>query len=176
MSPNSCGVRNLEGAPEDALEQGLDGLARAAGEFGAKTLAVLVLEATSLEIVYCRPAPGDVRAAAAAIARGLEVHKALANGSGPVPAESPVARFLNAAVAPAANSFLLFPWQARRRVVTTVFGFAERRPVHASVPEHLTESLHLAALAAWSLREVDHLRTELRVVNERFAGRKLVER
>ena len=92
MPQNPADVRDLEAAPEYALAQGLDGLAHAASELGAKTLAVLVLEATSLEIAYRRPEPGDVRTAAPAIACGLEVHHALANGSEPVLAESPVAR------------------------------------------------------------------------------------
>jgi hypothetical protein len=104
------------------------------------------------------------------------VRDGLTDGSGRAPADSPAARFLKSAAALEANSFLLFPWRARRRLVIIVFGFAERQPPHASVPAEVTESLNLAALAAWSLKEVSRLHAELRNVNDRFAGRKLVER
>ena len=229
MPRNREEVRDLEDAPEDALERGLAGLDRAATELGAATLAVLVLEAASLEIAYCRPsaagvppqicdpsertAPGARGASQVALSPAApgclvrcvteerkgcgthlrtisetgsrrtpfcaispEMHQALVAESGPVPVDSAVARFLSSIVAPAAQSFLLFPWHARSRVVTIVFGFAEREPAHASVPAHVVESLNLAALAAWSVKEVTRLRAELRVVNGQFAARKLVER
>ena len=174
MPRNREEVRDLEDAPEDALERGLAGLERSAAELSAGTLAVLVIEATCLEIAYRRPSAGGVPLAETCHAP--EMRQALAAGSGPVPADSAVARFLTAFVAPAAKSFLLFPWRARSRVVTIVFGFAECEPVHASVPAHVVESLNLAALAAWSVKEVTRLRAELRVVNGQFAARKLVER
>ena len=158
---------------EDALQEGLAGLDRAASELGAGTLAVLVLEAASLEIAYRRPSAAGVPPQ---ICHQREMHQALAAESGPVRADSAVARFLTSFVAPAAKSFLLFPWRARSRVVTIIFGFAESEPAHASVPAHLMESLSLAALAAWSVKEVTRLRAELRVVNGQFAARKLVER
>jgi AmiR/NasT family two-component response regulator len=61
-------------------------------------------------------------------------------------------------------------------VVTIVFGFAESRPPLDSVPPHVAEKINLAALAAWSAKEIACLRAELRAVNRQFAGRKLVER
>jgi hypothetical protein len=175
MPQNPDEVRDLEAAPQCALEKGLEGLARAATELGAKSLAVLVLEAASVEIAYRRTASGEVRAGRIEC-RAVDVRAALSGGSGPAPAESPVAAFLTSAVAMDANSFLLFPWRARRGGVTIVFGFAERLPSHTSVPAHVVESLNLAALAAWSLQEVNRLHAELRLVNDRFSGRKLVER
>jgi hypothetical protein len=180
MPQNPNEVHDLRDAPqcalpEDALEKGLAGLARAATELGAKSLAVLVLEAASVEIAYRRTASCEVRAGRIEC-RAADVRDALTSGSGPVPAESPVAAFLASAVALDANSFLLFPWRARRRVVTIVFGFAEPQPPHTSLPAHVVESLNLAALAAWSLQEVNRLHAELRIVNDRFSGRKLVER
>ncbi len=90
----------------------------------------------------------------------LLLEPSLGVGSGPAPlnAGSTAARFLKSAVAPAANSFFVFPW-GRGAVV---FGFAD--------------SLNLAALAAWSVEEVRRLRAELGSANRAFAGRKLVER
>ena len=159
---------------QDALQKGLAGLDRAATELGAGTLAVLLMEANCLEIAYRRPSAGGVPAAE--ICHAPEMRQALAAESGPVSADTAVARFLTSIVAPAAKSFLLFPWRARSGVVTIVFGFAEREPAHASVPAHVVESLNLAALAAWSVKEVSRLRAELRAVNGQFAARKLVER
>jgi hypothetical protein len=175
MPQNPDEVRDLDHAPEYALEKGLAGLARAANELGAQTLAVLVLEAAWVEIAYRRTASGEARPGRIDCP-SAEVRDALTHASGPAPAESPAACFLKSAVALDANSFLLFPWRARRRVVTIVFGFAERNPPHTSVPAHVVESLNLAALAAWSLQEVTRLHAELRIVNDRFSGRKFVER
>jgi hypothetical protein len=149
-----------------ALARGLD---RAAGELGSPFVAVLVVEDAWIEIAYPPGHPNDARCWPASTLHCGE-------RSGVVPADTAEARFLSSAVAPAANSFVLFPWRAQHRAVIIVFGFAERQPAHQSVPAHVVESLNLAALAAWSLKEVDRLRAELRTVNGRFAGRKLVER
>jgi ANTAR domain len=165
-------ARNFEEIPEFALE---DGLARAARELGATTVAVLVVEKTSVEVACGRNASGKVQAGPIDC-RIADVRDALINAGGPAVAKSPVARFLAASVAPEANSFLIFPWRSRRRVVVIAFGFAEPQTPHTSVPAHITESLHLTALAAWSLKEVTRLHAELRVANSRFTGRKLVER
>jgi hypothetical protein len=158
-----------------ALKKGLE---RAATELGSQTVAVLVVEGSCIEIAY---PPGDVRSwPAAAIAPATERAPAADNAaldeSRFVPAGTPVARFLASIVAGAANEFLMFPWRAQRRSVIIVFGFAGAHSVRESVPAHVAESLNLAALAASSLTEVDRLRAELRTVNDRFAGRKLVER
>lgn len=161
-----------EHVPESTLEKGL---ARAAGQLGAKTLAVLVLENATVEIAYRRTPSGEMRSGAIDC-RAADVRDQLTNGSGQAAADSPAARFLNSEVSPDANSFLLFPWRARNRVVIIVFGFAGRQPPRAPVPAEVIESLNLAALAAWSLKEVSRLHAELRTVNSRFAARKLVER
>jgi hypothetical protein len=167
-------LAHLERAPERTLEKGLAGLERAAVELSARTLAVLVLEAASFEIVYRGQGCGG--GAPASARYDPEVRDVLRNASGPVPEDTPAARFLCSALAPAASSFLVFPWAAERRAVTIVFGFAGPHPAHTSVPAHILESIHLAALAAWSLKEVNRLRAELRAANGRLAGRALVER
>jgi hypothetical protein len=174
--PPSWNLCDLQNAPEDALELGLAGLERAATGLGAQTVAVLILETTFSEIAYRWTKSDGIHAKSREIDFPLEARKALLNGSGVASAQSPVAHCLTSAVAPAANSFLLFPWQALRRTVIIIFGFAERQPPHTSIPAHVVETLNLAALAAWSLTELNRLRAELRVVNNQFAARKLVER
>jgi hypothetical protein len=180
MTPGFDGIGNREGAPQRARDQGLAcrdelGLARAAAALGANACAVLVLEATTMEVVYRCTKAGDVFPPEGPIPCGLAVGLALDSNLGPVPANSAAARFLTSAVLPTANSFLLFPWQARPSGVTIVFGFEAQEPAH-SVPAHVRDSLNPAALAAWSLKELSRLRAELRTANHRFAGRKLVER
>ena len=157
-----------------ALEQGMAGLLRAEAALGANTVAVLVLEATSLEIAYGRTEAGALPLAAA-IPCDLDILVALNSRCGPVSADSSLALFLTSAVAPTANSFLLFPWRDRPRSVTIVFGFAAREPAY-TIPADVMDSLNLAALTAWSVQEVSRLRAELRTANHSFAGRKLVER
>jgi hypothetical protein len=144
-----------------APEQGLAGLWRIAADLGANTLAVLVLEAESCEIAYCRTQDGVLRVPSE-IPCGDEMRVTLDSGPAPLPAGSAAASFLTSALAPAANSFFVFSSRIERRRVAVVFGFAD--------------SLDLAALAAWSVEEVRRLREELGSANRAFAGRKLVER
>jgi hypothetical protein len=146
------------GSEQHALEQGLAGLWRIAADLGANTLAVLVFEAASCEIVYCRTQAGEVLRSPSRIPCGGGTGITLDSGPAPLNAGSTAARFLTATVAPAANSFFVFPW-GRGAVL---FGFAD--------------SVNLAALAAWSVEEVCRLRAELGSANRAFAGRKLVER
>ena len=91
----------------DALEKGLAGLETAATELGARALAVLVAEAATLELAYPR---------ACVIECHPEIRCALTGGSsgesGPIRAGTSVACFLTSAIAPLAESFLLFPWRA----------------------------------------------------------------
>ncbi len=168
-------IGNRESAPQFALEPGLAGLARAAAALGANVLALLVLESTALEVVYRWTETGEVLPPRAPIPCGLDMCLALDNNPGPVSAKSAVADFLRSAVAPAANSFFLFPWRRLPRGVTIVFGFDAREPADAA-PAHVTDSLHPALLAVWSLKELARLHAELRAANYRFTGRKFVER
>jgi hypothetical protein len=145
-----------------------------AAAFGANTVAVLVLAADGVEIAYHRTEAGAVLPGAW-IPCGVETRAALDRGEGPVCPDSGIARFLTAEIAPASNSFLLFPWRAQPGPVTIAFGFEAQEPA-CVIPEHVADSLNLAALAAWSLKEVSRLRAELRAVNQSFADRKTVER
>jgi ANTAR domain len=74
------------------------------------------------------------------------------------------------------QSFLLFPWESGGRVMGGVIGFARSVPPVGRVPDVLMENLNLLEWATWSANEIARLRGELRIVNERLAGRKLVER
>jgi hypothetical protein len=165
-----------ENAPEHALERGLTGLMRMAADLGANSLAVLVIEAESLEIAFHQTPAGKLLPAGTKIPCGREMCAELDRIAEPVSARSPVAHFLTSAVAPGANSFLLFRCRIQTRGVATVLGFEARELVQDSIPSHVADSLNLAALAAWSVKEVSRLHKELRTANCRFAGRKLVER
>lgn len=153
--------------PEDVLEKSLDGLQRASAELRCAAVVVLVAEDSFVEAAYPSAFPVVLTA---------EAKQALIGRSGPISAVDPLATLLKSAAAPQANSFLLFPWQGPRRTVMIVFGFAEAEPPFSSVPSHILESVNLAALAAWSAKEIERLRAELRAVNGQFASRKIVER
>jgi hypothetical protein len=146
----------------EAPEQGLEGLWRIAVDLGANTVAVLVFEAASLEIAYCRTQEGEVLRAPSRIPCGSQMGIALDSGPAPLNAGSAAARFLTSTVAPPANSFFVYPSRIRPRRAAILFGFAD--------------DVNLAALAAWSVEEVRRLRAELGSANRAFAGRKLVER
>ncbi len=145
-----------------------------AAAFGANTVAVLVLEDGAIEIAYHRTEAGAVLPGTS-IPCGIEMRAVLDRSQGPVCPDSAIARFLTAELAPASNSFILFPWRAQPGPVTIAFGFNAAEPA-CVIPDHVADSLNLAALAAWSLKEVSRLRAELRAVNQSFAGRKTVER
>jgi hypothetical protein len=157
----------VQGEPEEVLETGIAGLKRASAELGAEALAVLVAENSCVEVAYPSPAP---------LVLAAELQDRLIRESGPLTHGDPLAAFLASRVAPGANSFLLFPWSARRRIIVIVFGFPSVQPPHSCVPGPVAENINLAAFAAWSAKEIARLREELRAVNCRFAGRKFVER
>jgi hypothetical protein len=157
-----------------SFEHGFEGVARLAAAFGANTVAVLVLEDDAVDIAYYRTEAGAVLPGAS-IPCGAETRAALDRSQGPVCPDSCVARFLTAQVAPVSNSFILFPWRAQPGPVTIAFGFEAQEPA-CVIPDHVADSLNLAALAAWSLKEISRLRAELRAVNQSFASRKTVER
>jgi hypothetical protein len=153
--------------PEDVLEKSLHGLKRASVELRCSALMVLVAEDSFVEVAFPAASPLVLTA---------EERQALMGRSGPVRAGDPIARLLTPVAEPQANSFLVFPWQGPRRTVVIAFGFAEADPPFSSIPAHILESVNLAALAAWSAKEIARLRAELRAVNGQFAGRKIVER
>jgi len=64
----------------------------------------------------------------------------------------------------------------QQRVVSVVFGFAAPAPPSNRTPDVITEKLRLIGLATWSVKEIAGLRSQLKTVTGRLAGRKLVER
>jgi ANTAR domain len=163
----------VEGEPEKILEKSLAALEHASTELGAAALAVLVAEGCCVEVAYPSAA---ALVLGAELRDGAKLRDGLFGASGAIPAGTGLAAFLASQVTAGAISFLLFPWRTERRVVTIVFGFAESRPPLDSVPPHIADKINLAALAAWSAKEIAGLRAELRAVNRQFAARKLVER
>jgi ANTAR domain len=94
----------------------------------------------------------------------------------PSAAGSPLAELLRDAISEDAQSFLSFPLRGGQKVIAGVIGFAESSPPVCQVPDVVVENLNLLGWATWSANEIARLRAELKTVNERLAGRKLVER
>jgi len=157
---------------EHALREGLSTLARAAGELGAHSVAVTVLERNgAIRVVYQWPDS----AAPKCLTPSSDVVVFLAALKVPTVAGNEVARFLSAAFGAPADSFLLAPWPDYRFQVIIAFGYVSG-PAPARIPEETSPMVYLAALATWNASEVRRLRHELSIVNERLGGRKTVER
>jgi hypothetical protein len=173
MAHSSIEILDLETTLERALERASPGLHRAAVELGANAVAVFLAEGSQVEITY-RWNSGSTQSQA--ISHPLQdLSVALQKQSGPVDAGTPLAQLLRQSIWEHSLTFLLFPWRLRRRVVTVVFGFAAAH-IHRQVPDAIVETLNLIGLATWSVKEIARLRAELKTVNGRLAGRKLVER
>jgi hypothetical protein len=164
--------RDLPGAPAN---QELSTILRTAAELNANSVVVLFLRAGRLEIVHRWSESWGSRSSAALIDGGPELQRMLAH-AGAIAASTELGCVLRAAAAPDANSFLLFTRQIRKCVVTIAFGFSAEHSPHESIPQAAAERLDLAAFATWSARQLNQLHTELQVVNQKLAGRKLVER
>jgi hypothetical protein len=92
--------------------------------------------------------------------------------TGALPALSPD---LKRVLSERSQSFVVLPAQANGAIFG-VLGFIEPDPPFADAPDEIVEKLNLIGWASWSVAEMARLRGELRTVNERLAGRKLVER
>ena len=159
-----------------SLDSASSGLSRAAVELSADVVAVLFADALKVEVTYFWSRCGGSAASREILDPQQEFSGAIGKRSGPVEAESPLAHLLRDAISPDSESFLLFHWRVRRRMVTVVFGFAAPAPPYHRVPEAVIENLSLFGLATWSVKEIARLHAELKTVNSRLAGRKLVER
>jgi hypothetical protein len=162
--------------PEQVLNNVSSGLDRSAIRLGAEAVGVLLTAGSRVEITYFWSAAGDELPPAPSsntVQSGVEALKA---SSGFIAAGSPLAQFLREALSRRARSFLLFPRKIRQSGITVVFCFAAPQPGHREVPEAVRETLDLIGLAMWSVKEVERLQVELRIVASRLAGRKLVER
>jgi hypothetical protein len=103
-----------------------------------------------------------------------------AEGSGEagdaIDAGSLPAKLLLEVIGPGSHSFLIHRWEANRRAIAIVLGFANPEPPLQRLPEAVQAGLDLVALAFWSTREITRLRAELKEADRRLASRKLVER
>ena len=70
----------------------------------------------------------------------------------------------------------MFPQPGGENLSAGVIGFAAPNAPVSQVPDAVVENLNLLGWAASSADEIARLRVELKNVNERLAGRKLVER
>lgn len=158
------------------LERTLSGtLNRAADELGAVTVAVLLTEGRQVEVTYLWNRSGSTHDHRVLDAPEY-LAKAVVSQKGPVDAEVQLVQLLRQSIVPDAQSFLLHHSRIRQSVATTAFGFPEPAVADRQIPGAVTERLELVGLATWSLREIARLRADLKTVNGRLAGRKLVER
>jgi hypothetical protein len=173
--PSAEGVE-LASTLEGALDHASSGLSRAAVDLSAVAVAVLWAEGSQLEITYFWSRSGSGAPSQRIVDPQQDFSRAVWRQTGPLDAGSPLAQLLRDAISPESESFLLYHWRVRRRVVTVVFGFTAAEPAHDRVPVRVVENLNLIGLATWSVKEIARLQAELKTVNGRLAGRKLVER
>jgi hypothetical protein len=159
---------------ERALETAASELSATACELGAVE-AVVLLALARAEITH-HYVSGSIRTRPALSGAQQDCLRIVAATSGPVSAATPVAHVLRETVLRNSRSFLLAPWPFGQRAVTVIFGFADPVPPHQSVSGSALAHLNLVGLATWSSSEILRLRTELKTVNGRLAGRKTVER
>jgi hypothetical protein len=167
---------DVESTLERALGRASSVLQRAASELGAEAVAVLLASGYQFEVTYFwRGSHGPVPAHFPAKlwqSSGMDFHR----HTGGVEAGSSLARDLSEWLLPESRSFLLFPWRIRQRTVMVVFCFSIATPPVDRTPVDVVENLDLIGLATWSVKEIARLRTELKTVTGRLAGRKLVEK
>jgi hypothetical protein len=161
---------------ENALDSASSGLKRASTEMGAEAVALLLTAGTQVEVTYFWSSLGDRPPSQRPSIAALVDLEPVKTRSGVVEAGTPLAQLLREMISPNSRSFLLFPWLVQRTAITIAFCFATPWPQYSQVPDAVKERLDLIGLAAWSVKEVGRLRTELKTVTRRLAGRKLVER
>jgi hypothetical protein len=163
----------MEDTHANVIAGASSGLQRAAIGLGAEVIALLEASGSQVEVTYFWRRSGEY----APERRSLDYNRLLADAvSGRAVVGTAAAIALRAAISERSQSFLLFPLQGDKNAVTGVVGFTEANPPVAQVPDAVAENLNLLGWATWSAKEIARLRGELRTVNERLAGRKLVER
>jgi hypothetical protein len=167
----------MEKEHEQALASASSGLNRAATGLGAEVIALLEAAGSQVQVTSLWSCARDH----APQRRFIELRRLPDEAIGArtvtrLSAGSPLAVFLRDSISQNSQSFLLFPWQGAPKALTGVIGFRQPEPPVGQVPEPLVENLRLLGWTDWSAREIVRLRGELRTVNERLAGRKLVER
>ncbi len=167
---------DLSSTLEQALDNASSGLNRAATELRAETVAVLLTSGSRVEVTYFWSSMGEPAPTRWLSSSEQDNLEWLKTRSGLIEAGSPLAKLLRERISRNSQSFLLFPWQVQRRAISVVFCFAAAAPPHRHVPDFIRERLDVIGLATWSVKEIARLRTELKTVTSRLAGRKLVER
>jgi hypothetical protein len=163
----------MEDTHANVIAGASSGLQRAAIGLGAEVIALLESAGTQVEITYFWRRSGDCVPERRSLQTGRPLVGALI---GKAAAGTTTAGILRDAISRHSQSFLLFPLTGAQKALTGVIGFIEANPPFSQVPEAVVENLNLLGWATWSAREIARLRGELRTVNERLAGRKLVER
>jgi len=170
---NNDGERIMEDTHANVIAGASSGLQRAAVGLGAEVIALLEAVGTQVEITYFWRRSWDC----VPERRSLQTSKPLAGAvCGKAVAGTTTAGILRDAISRNSRSFLLFSLPGRQKLLTGVIGFSEATPPVSQAPEAVVDNLNLLGWATWSAREIARLRGELRTVNERLAGRKLVER
>jgi hypothetical protein len=165
----------MENTPDYASFSASSSLRQAATGLGAEVIAILQAAGSQVEIT-CFWSRFRARATrrrfidTGGIPQGASGGGALISEAG-----SPLAKLLGESISAGSQSFLLFPSEGADDV-TVVIGFAEPKPPVSEIPDVVLANLKLLGWAEWSAGEIARLRAELRIVNERLAGRKLVER
>lgn len=161
----------MEETHANVIAGALSGLQQAALGAGAEVIALLQPAESSVEVIWFWDRSGN---------RALDCAtlpwKGFVPDTGVAAAGSGLAATLRNALSTRSQSFLLFPSQGGRRTGTAVIGFTEPNTPASAVSEAILEKLSLVEWASWSVAEIARLRGELKTLNERLAGRKLVER
>jgi hypothetical protein len=167
----------MEKEHEQALASASSGLNRAATGLGAEVIALLETAGSQVQVTTLWSSARDHTTPQRFIElRRLPDEAIGACAATLLSAGSPLAALLRDSISRCSQSFLLFPWQGEPKALTGVIGFRELEPPVGHLPEPVAENLRLLGWTDWSAREIVRLRGELRTVNERLAGRKLVER
>ena len=167
----------MEQEHEQALASASSGLNRAAIGLGAEAIALLEMAGSQVQVKSLWSCARDHAPQRRFIElRRLPAEAIEARTVTRLPAGSHLTALLRTWISQRCHSFLLFPWQDAPKALTGVIGFREPEPPVGQVPEPVVENLRLMGWTDWSVREIVRLRGELRTVNERLAGRKLVER
>jgi hypothetical protein len=157
------------------------GLQRAAIGLGTEVIALLHAAGSQVEVTYfwrrSRDDGPERRRVKSNRLLDDVVHNTAAEGTSVVSVDgSRLAAHLRDTISERSKSFLLFPSRGGQEGTAGVIGFTESRPPVSEVPDAVAENLNLLGWATWCANEIARLRGELRIVNERLAGRKLVER
>jgi hypothetical protein len=160
---------------EYALNESAGELKVQAVQLGANAVAVLFCSDARTEVTYFWDRQRECDLTLQPSFSGPSRFDVFKSAAGAVNECSPLARILGEVIPSQSRSFLLFPWRVRQQVVTVVFCFAAPEPPDVSAPEALAEKLKLIGLATWSVKAIAELRSQLKTVNTRLAGRKLVE-